>query len=562
MSATSINILIGGEAGQGLVTIGQLMAKALVRGGYHVLVNQDYMSRVRGGHNFFAIRTGPEPIHCATEDVDILVAMNEETIEKHRKQLTERSIIVAGESMDTSDLKNVLKVPFKELASKELFHNVVALGVLGSAICSDISILENLLSQTFAKKGQEIVDANLDVLRKSYDWVKEQDYDFACIPPASDDGVERVMMNGNEAIAMGALAAGANFLSFYPMTPSTSVALTLIGKGAPLGLRAEQMEDEIAAVNMALGASWAGARPVVTTSGGGFALMVEGISLAGITETPLVMILVQRPGPATGLPTRTEQGDLNLALYAGHGEFPRAIFAPGSADDCFELTHRAFDLTERYQTPMFVLSDQYLADAYTAIEPFDLNGLPEVAGPVLEPENAKEYKRYALGESCVSPRAIPGFSEALVKVDSDEHDEHGHIVEDAENRVAQNSKRLCKGCELWEETIPPSYYGEDEPDMLFVCWGSSVGPCLEAMEAFDGKAAVLHFRQVFPLKEDQFMPYLEKAGTVVSVEGNATGQFARLLRQETGFEISSFILRFDGRPLTSRYILAGLESIR
>lgn len=560
MSETSINILIGGEAGQGLATIGRLITKALVRSGYHVLVNQDYMSRIRGGHNFFAIRTGPEPIHCPVEGVDILVAMNEETIERHKDSLTERSIVVADEELDCKELK-ALKVPFKELASKPLYKNIAALGVLGATICSDIGILEKLLHNTFGKKGEEIVNANIEVLRKAYDWVKEQEHDFACMPPASEDTKERIMINGNEAIAMGALAAGANFLSFYPMTPSTSVALTLIDKGKGLGLIAEQAEDEIAAVNMALGASWAGGRALITTSGGGFALMVEGISLAGITETPLVGILVQRPGPATGLPTRTEQGDLNLALYAGHGEFPRAIFAPGTVDECFELTHLAFDLAERYQTPMFVLNDQYQADAYTAVEPFDFEALPEVASPVLEPENPEEYKRYALGDSCISPRAVPGFSKALVKVDSDEHDEYGHIIEDGPTRVAQNSKRLCKGCGLFEEVVPPSYYGEDDPDVLFLCWGSTLGACLEAMEQYDGKAAVLHFKQLYPLKESQFMPFIEAAGTVVCVEGNATGQFGRLLRQEAGVTLSNYILRFDGRPFTAQYILKGLESI-
>lgn len=560
MSEMSINILIGGEAGQGLVTIGQLMSKALVRGGYEILVNQDYMSRIRGGHNFYAIRTGPEPINCTTEAVDILVALNEEALDIHKGQLTERSIIVADETIDCKDL-NALKVPFKELAPKELFYNVAALGVLGSAICNDIAILERLLHDTFGKKGAEIVDANIDVLRKAYSWVKEQDFDFACMPPPPENPAKRIMVNGNEAIALGALAAGCNFLSFYPMTPSTSVALTLINKGKELDLVAEQAEDEIAAINMALGASWAGARSIVTTSGGGFALMVEGISLAGITETPIVTILVQRPGPATGLPTRTEQADLNLALYAGHGEFPRAIFTPGTPEECFYTTHRAFDLAERYQTPMFVLSDQSLADSYRAVEPFDLDSLPEVAQPVLVPDNPKEYKRYALTDDCISPRAIPGFSKALVKVDSDEHDEHGHIVEDAATRMAQNSKRLCKGCGLWEEVIPPNYYGPDEPDVLFLCWGSTLGAALDAMETMDKKAAVLHFTQVFPLKDDQFMPFLESAKEVVCVEGNANGQFARLLRQETGYSINNFILRFDGRPVTAGYILAGLENI-
>lgn len=560
MSEMSINILIGGEAGQGLVTIGQLMSKALVRGGYHILVNQDYMSRIRGGHNFYAIRTGPEPVHCNTEDIDILVALNEETLDIHKDALTRGSIVVADENIDCKGL-NSLNVPFRELAPKPLFYNVAALGVLGSAICGDISILEGLLRDTFGKKGPEIVDANIEVLRKAYAWVKEQEFDFACMPPPPENPEKRIMINGNEAIALGALAAGCNFLSFYPMTPSTSVALTLIGKGKELDFVAEQAEDEIAAVNMALGASWAGARSVVTTSGGGFALMVEGISLAGITETPLVTILVQRPGPATGLPTRTEQGDLNLALYAGHGEFPRAIFAPGTPEECFYLTHRSFDLAERYQTPMFVLSDQYLADSYRGVEPFDLDSLPEIASPLLTPENPEKYKRYALTDDCISPRAIPGFSKALVKVDSDEHDEQGHIIEDAATRIAQNSKRLCKGCGLWEEVVPPNYYGPDNPDILLLCWGSTLGAALDAAEAVDMKAAVLHFTQVFPLKEEQFMPFLESAKEVVCIEGNANGQFARLLRQETGYGINSFILRFDGRPITARYIQTGLKNI-
>lgn len=560
MTETSINILIGGEAGQGLVTIGQLMAKALIRAGYNILVHQDYMSRIRGGHNTFAIRTGPDPIHAAVEDVDILVALNAETLELHREELTDRAIVVVDEAIDCQGM-NALRVPFKELAPKPLFHNTVALGVLGASVCNDVSILEGLLHETFHKKGDEIVQANVEVLRKAYDWVREQEFDFTCMPPPPENPEPAMMINGNEAIAMGALAAGCNFLSFYPMTPSTSVALTLISKGAALGMVAEQAEDEIAAINMALGASYAGARSVVTTSGGGFALMVEGISLAGITETPVVVVLVQRPGPATGLPTRTEQGDLNLVLYAGHGEFPRAIFAPGTPEECFYLTYRAFDLAEKYQTPCFVLSDQYLADSYRNVPRFDPD-LPEVASPVLEPENPAEYKRYAMTDDGISPRAIPGFSEALVKADSDEHDEAGHIIEDGPTRIGMNSKRIVKACGMWHEVVPPEYYGEEGADVVLLCWGSTLGPCLEAMESMkDHTCGVLHFKQVYPLNEDQFMDFLEGAGHVVAVEGNASAQFARLLGQETGFRVSSFILRFDGRPLTSWYILKGLESI-
>lgn len=560
MSDKSLNIVIGGAAGQGLATIGRLLSKGVVRAGYHLHVTQKYMSRVRGGHNTFAVRLGTEPPLCPTETIDVLAALNAETLDKHSGELAANALVVAGDDLDTKGL-NALRIPFKTLASKPLFHNVVVLGVLAGAIRLDISILEDLLRQTFGKKGDEILQANLDVLRKSYAWVAEQDHvcDFDAAPAA---GEGRMMVNGNEAIALGALAAGCNFVSFYPMTPATSVAQTLIDKGSPLGLQYEQVEDEIAAVNMAIGASYAGARALVTTSGGGFALMEEGVSLAGVTETPLVCVVVQRPGPATGMATRTEQSDLNLVVYAGHGEFPRAVFAPSDPEECFYLTHRAFDLAETYQTPVFVLSDQYLADSYRDEELFDLDGLPEAASPLLEWTEG-EYKRYALTGDGISPRLVPGFSEALVRADSHEHDESSRITEDAENRVVQNSKRLRKEAGLFEEVIGPDYYGEEGADVVLVSWGSSLGACLEACERIDSKKSfgVLHFKQVYPLREEQFMDYLESAGRVIAVEGNATAQSAQLLARETGFFVQDRILRFDGRPLTREYVLKCLVDI-
>ncbi|BCS87271.1 2-oxoacid:acceptor oxidoreductase subunit alpha [Pseudodesulfovibrio sediminis] len=561
MSDSSMNIVIGGAAGQGLATIGRLLSKGVTRSGYHLLVNQKYMSRVRGGHNTYAIRVGTEPLFGPVESMDILVALNKESLELHKDMLTPGGIVVAGDDIETSDF-NALRIPFKELAPKPLFYNVVALGILGALICHDLSILEQLLSETFAKKGEEIVQANIEVLRKSYAWVAAQTYDFSCIAPPHENVPARMMMNGNEAIAMGALAAGCNFVSFYPMTPATTVALTLIQKGAPLGLQYEQVEDEIAAVNMGLGASFAGARAMVTTSGGGFSLMVEGVSLAGVSETPLVCAVVQRPGPATGMATRTEQGDLNLVLNAGHGEFPRAVFAPADPVECFYLTHRAFDLAETYQTPVFILSDQYLSDSYRAVEPFDIDAMPKTARPMLEADE-KTYKRYALTDDGISPRLVPGFSKALVRADSHEHAEDSTITEDGLNRVLQNSKRLSKQFGLEDEVIDPDYYGEEGADILLLCWGSSLGACLDAMEAasFEKSIAVLHFKQLFPLLEEQFMDFLEEAGTVVAVEGNATGQFARLVAQETGFMVREYILRFDGRPMTSEYVLRGLENI-
>ncbi|BDQ36389.1 pyruvate ferredoxin oxidoreductase subunit alpha [Pseudodesulfovibrio nedwellii] len=560
MADTSINIVIGGAAGQGLATIGRLLSKGVTRSGYHLLVNQKYMSRVRGGHNTFAIRLGPDPIVGPTEAIDILVALNAETLELHQARLNPDAIVVAGDDIDTESF-NALRIPFKELASKSLFYNTVALGVLGAVVCHDVKILEQLLAEIFAKKGDEVVQANIEVLQAAYAWVASQKYDFPCLAPPEENG-KQIMVNGNEAIALGAVAAGCNFLSFYPMTPATTVAMSLIEKGGPLGLVYEQVEDEIAAVNMAVGASFAGARAIVTTSGGGFALMVEGVSLAGVSEMPLVCVVVQRPGPATGMATRTEQGDLNLVLYAGHGEFPRAVFAPADPEECFYLTHRAFDLAEKFQTPVFILSDQYLADSYRSLEPFDIDNLPQTARPMLDTD-VDDYKRYQLTEDGVSPRLVPGSTKALVRADSHEHDENTKITEDGFNRMMQNTKRLNKEYGLWDEVIEPDYYGDDKPDILLVSWGSTLGACLDAMDTagFSKNIGVLHFKQVWPLLEDTFIDYLEESGMVVTVEGNATGQFAKLLAQETGFMIREYILRFDGRPMTPEYVLAGLDNI-
>ncbi|SKA77025.1 2-oxoglutarate ferredoxin oxidoreductase subunit alpha [Paucidesulfovibrio gracilis DSM 16080] len=563
MPETAVNILVGGEAGQGLATIGELMAKALTRAGYEMAVTQDYQSRIRGGHNTFAIRAGVEPIWGPEEGIDILVALNQETVDRHGPLLKPGGVVVAGQRVELGGYSG-LQVPFRELAPKPIYHNVAALGVLGATLCGDPAILEKLVSDTFSGKGDEVVRTNLEVLRKAYEWVAAQDYGFTCMPSPPEPQQERLMLHGNQALALGALAAGCNFVSFYPMTPSTSIALTLIGKGRDLGLVSEQAEDEIAALNMALGASYAGARACVTTSGGGFALMVEAVSLAGITETPVVIFLVQRPGPATGLPTRTEQADLNVALHAGHGEFPRALLTPGTVEECFHFAHLAFDLAERHQSPVIVLSDQFLADQYRSVAPFDLAALPEGDRPLLEVDDPATYQRYALTEDGVSPRVIPGFSTALVKVDSDEHDQEGHIDETPENRMAQNEKRLRKGAGLRSDVIPPELLGPEDADVLLVCWGSGLGACVEAMQQRNAQGqstAVLHFKQVWPMREDQFMPFLERAKTVVGVEGNATGQFAGLVRRETGFVFRGMVLRADGYPLTARYVLEGLESL-
>ena len=307
------------------------------------------------------------------------------------------------------------------------------------------------------------------------------------------------------------------------MTPATSIGQTLAGWAKKMGLIVEQAEDEIAVINMALGASFAGAPSMVGTSGGGFALMVEGVSLAGMTETPIVIVIGQRPAPATGLPTRTEQGDLEFVLHSGHGEFPRAIFAPGSIEDCFTLTRKAFQFAEAFQIPAFLLTDQFLADSYRAVPPFQIKGLPVLKpGAIAGMKVEKPYQRYSMAEQGVSPRLLPGLSENLVVADSDEHTEDGHLTEDLVVRRKMVEKRLKKGDGLRAEGVIPEYQGDEKPNVLLVCWGSTKGSVLEAASLMREKGnptAALHFSQVWPLVPEQFISRLQKAAKVIAVEG-------------------------------------------
>jgi len=413
-------------------------------------------------------------------------------------------------------------------------------------------------------KDEEVVAKNAEALDKGYQWgLANNPTGKPLLAPAVAPEAARLCMNGNEAIALGALSAGARFAAFYPMTPSTSVMLNLIAHADAMGLVVEQAEDEIAAINMAIGGSFAGAPSMVATSGGGLALMTEGVSLAGMTETPVVIVVGQRPGPATGLPTRTEQADLQMVLHTGHGEFPRAVFAPGDIQECFHLTRQAFLLAEQCQSPIFLLTDQFLADSYRAVEPFDVGKLEPVRPPLDAAPSALPYQRFEITEDGISPRLLPGTSEHLVVADSDEHTPDGHITEDLEIRTRMVDKRLRKGARLQSAVVAPEYQGDESPEVLLLCWGSvkgSVQDATQRLRAAGTTAAMLHFSQVWPLAPEQFLARLQGAERAVCVEGNATGQFARLIRRETGFEVSEHVLRYDGLPITPEYVLAGLNS--
>ncbi len=565
-------IKIGGEAGQGLVTVGEILSGVFAKTGYHVFSHQDYESRIRGGHNFYQLRVSDSPISSSLEKVDIVVALDTASVALHAGELTDEGFLIYDSEILKKELsgERFINVPFKRLATDKggspVMANTVASGAVLGMLGVDIAPLLELIKGRFKKKGDEVIEINVKSARAGYEYAKENCPECR-FTPASPTG-PKTILTAIEAIAFGAIASGVKFYSAYPMTPSTGIMNNLAARAERYGIVVEQAEDEIAAINMALGASFAGVRAMTGTSGGGFALMVEGLSLAGMTETPIVIAEGQRPGPATGFPTRTEQGDLLFILHAGHGEFPRVIFAPGTPEEAFRLTNRAFDLAEKYQIPAFILYDQYIADAQWTYDRF------AVEEPVYKDYRLRgdefaaltEYKRYAYTHSGVTPLGVPGDAPHVVVADSDEHSEEGHIVEDAETRIRMTEKRLYKKLEaLKKEIRPPLHYGENRPDVVLVGWGSTFGVVRETVDALNGKgkkAALLHFSELWPFTESrEFLRTLEEARLTVCVENNATGQFARLVEAETGFEFSFNVRRFDGRPFTVEYILKELKDV-
>jgi 2-oxoglutarate ferredoxin oxidoreductase subunit alpha len=547
-----LNVIVAGAAGEGVQTVGDILAAAISARGYAVSTWKEYESRIRGGQNSFRIRVSDAPRNAPLEAADVLLALNRGAAEKYEKRLKPEGILVFREDFEG---RNAVAVDFTgtaEKIGKKIYANTVAVGALAAVLGMNLDGLQEVLKRVFEKKSKDVQEANLEAAEKGYRAAEEQ-CDGVC--PWTLEGAEGryLLMTANDAIPLAAAHAGCRFISAYPMTPSTGVITTLARERDRLGVFAEQAEDEIAAVNMAVGASFAGARAMTATSGGGFALMVEGISLAGMTETPMVIVLAQRPGPATGLPTRTGQGELLFAINAGHGEFAKLVMAPSDPKDAFFKTVRAFNLADKYQTPVILLTDQFLADSRFSIEELD----PDRAGVELhtaDPSKIRDYARYRFTESGISPRLLPGQSEHLVGADSDEHDEQAHITEDLEGTaVPMANKRLAKLAGLRSEVGPPEEVGLDGADTVLVGWGSSRAALLEALELLSGdgvKAGLIHFTELWPLPDYRFSG--DRA--YWSVEANATAQLARLLRSEYGVSFRGHIGRVDGLPLTAEQI--------
>jgi 2-oxoglutarate ferredoxin oxidoreductase subunit alpha len=563
-------VKIGGEAGQGVQTVGAVLAAAFSRTGYHVFSHQDYESRVRGGHNFYQLRVSDKPVTASRARLDLVIALDEPSIKLNRSSLTPAGAIAYDSETMGKTVKGsaLVDIPFRRLAREAggnvIMANTVATGAALGMLGMELTVLEALLAETFRKKGEEIVAGNIRSARAGFDHARK--HCRRCrFEPARPEAGPKVLLNGSEAAALGALASGLQFYAAYPMTPSTDIFTTVAEHAPDMGVVVEQAEDEVAAINMALGASFAGVRSATGSSGGGFALMVEGLSLAGMTETPVVIFEMQRPGPATGLPTRTEQGDLLFVLHAGHGEFPRVLLAPGSPEQALFLTNRAFDLAEKYQVPVFVVMDQYLADAQWTFDRIDPKGLVykdyRLRGKRFA--SRKTYRRHALTRSGVSALAVPGEAPHVVVTDSDEHDEEGHIIEDEKTRNRMVEKRLGKMEAIRAGMAQPLHYGARRPELVLAGWGSAYGVLRETVDILKEqgtKAAMLFFSHLCPLPHGPYLKTLARARRTVCVEQNATSQFASLLRSETGFAFHETLNKYDGRPFSVEDILERLHA--
>jgi len=537
------NVLIGGAAGQGMKSLSNIISLSLKRHGYHVFMNTVYMSRIRGGHNYFQIRFSDKSVLNHSNTFDMILALNQETIDLHQDHL--KGYILCDHTF-SHDKK--IDVPAKQTA-KKLNHlkgeNIVLLGAFVKAFNLDLNIFESVIKETFKNKTPEL---NIKALALGYNSI---DNYYATKEKTLDNAI---IINGNTSIALGAITAGLSVYSAYPMTPATSIMNYLLKTEKEAGFIVEQAEDEIAAIHIALGASAAGVRSMTSSSGGGLSLMVEALGLTAITETPLVIVDVMRPGPATGMATKTGQSDLSFLLTASQDEFPRMIIAVRDQEDAFYQTIRAFDLADKYQMPVLILNDQYLADASKTIPKFDFD-IKINRHLATEEMLDTPYKRYKFSETGISPRIIPGQFGRPVISDNHEHNEYGEISEDPNNRVQMHLKRLKKLETLKNELIEPKYIGPENTDMILVGFGSTQGAIEEAVINLNQgghKVSGMIFGDVYPLPTKLLEQHQDRK--LINVEMNATGQLSRLIRMETGITFVDSILKFDGLQISGKDI--------
>lgn len=573
-----VTVGIGGAAGDGLDKSGDTIARTAGRLGLFLYAYNSYQSIIRGGHIWLRIRIGQEKVYSHGDRLNVLMALNQDAVERHAREVESGGAILYNSDRLTCPTPlvgpNVLTVPLPvgEITQPlgkfpPIMQNTVLAGALLFLTGLEFDMMAEVLRDTFQHKGEDIVQKNTAVARAGYEYAEKHfvplGYEW------SFSRVRRPFITGNEAFALGAVAAGCKFYSAYPMTPASSLLHWMAAHGERCGVVVKQCEDELGVVNMAIGAGYAGVRAMCATSGGGFALMTEAIGQAGMIEAPVVIINVQRGGPSTGLPTKTEQADLNQVFGASQGDYPRVIIAPTDVVDCCDSVAQAFNLAEKYQMPVLILSDLLLSEHPETVDPHLLH--PDV--PIERGELVAEwdsgggpFKRYRFTKSGVSPRALPGTANTLHVAASDDHDEQGILISDMFTsppvRRKIQEKRMHKMDLIPKELSPPETYGPQEADVTLIGWGSSKGVIREAVDALNEEGILtnqLQVKYLVPFQAGEIKAILSRSKKTLCVECNYTGQFARFLRAETGFSVDDLILRYDGEPLDPAFIVARVK---
>lgn len=577
LPVNKLSLLVGGEAGEGISRSGFLFAKTCLRGGLYAFGANDYQSLIRGGHNFYVVRIENEMVYSQDDTINLMIALNKETILIHKDELAAGAgiiydgdkINVTAQELGRDDIK-LYPVPLaklvKDLSGPAIIENTVALGAAIAILDYDQDLLNQVLIDTFKQKTAEL---NIKAAKKGHNYAKEHYKDFGySLKKTALTGKKRIFITGNDAIGLGAINAGCKLYAAYPMTPATSILHLLAPLDRKYKMAVIQTENEIAAVNMVVGASYAGARAMTATSGGGFCLMTEGLGMAGMTETSPVIVLVQRSGPSTGLPTYTAQGDLRFVIHASQGEFPRVVIAPGNVEECFYMTIDAFNLAEKFQIPAVIISDKYLSESNATSEPFDQNRIRIDRGNIItEYGGTGEYKRHMITENGVSPRAVPGTKGAIVRTNADEHNELGYTTEDPALTTEMADKRFRKLDALTKELENfqmVKHYGPEKADATVLAWGSTKGPIRETIKILDKEGVKINYLQIIylsPFPTEKVKKILESAKKTIAIENNQTSQLSSLIRENLLTTVDHKILKYDGRPFNPKALASKIKEI-
>jgi len=600
----SFTWMIGGPQGSGINSVAENFAKACIRGGLHIFANIEYHSNIKGEHSYYRLRVESKAPRSHVDWVDLLVALDRETLfgdlnkvhpthRGHRHEVSpgggiiyDRSLNLTPESFGRDDIQ-LFPIPYmdllvdalkefgkdKELSKYQVMVNTIALGASLGLADYDFDLATEAIREGFTGRKAALGDLNVSAAKHGYDYAKRSFGEDAFPIKLRKQPLtgKRMMIRGVQAVAIAKLKAGCGFQTYYPITPATDESEYLESHQKDYNMIVVQAEDEISAINMATGAAHAGLRSSTSTSGPGFSLMAEGLGWAGITEAPgPVIILYQRAGPATGLPTRTEQADLRFALHAAHGEFPRIIIAPGDVVENYYDTFDAFNYAEHYQVPVILLTDKFLASTYQDVPLFNGDNLKVDRGDIVSDSDlagATDYRRYRWTELGISPRAIPGQKGGIFWTTGDEHDEYGHITEAADIRIKMMRKRMRK-IELAGQVIPDSkkatLHGPSSSRITLVGWGSSKGAILDGMEDLKSDGIETNFLQVRfvnPFPTDYVQQVLGSARRKIAIENNYSAQMAGLIREKTGIGMDNTIVKFDGRPFSQNEIYEGVKDI-